>query len=236
MHVPCLNHTANLVFSHAIKKNVFHQVVQAVPEIVRSLNSRPVVEIIGKQCPKIIRTRWVYLVDILGFIINYYPFVHDVLELIDGEEIASLYRPVHLLLLPLSLFSRVMETRSRILANVIPAAQEVLREWGQLLSVCSDNQGIVDCLDLLSAHFLARLRMNSFCIILTAFALSPVGRAEIRIREQGFQTQGEIDPVPTPSFVEKMQTEFALPLETMSHVQLADGGSHPLLFQRVRGS
>jgi hypothetical protein len=226
MHVPCLNHMANLVFSHVIKETVFHQVAQALPDIVRSMNSRPVVEIIGKQCPKIIRTRWVYLVDILGFIINHYPSVHDMLHLIDGEDIASLYRPVHLLLLPLSLFSRVMETRSRILADVIPAAQEVLREWGQILSVFSDNQGIVECLDLVSAHFLARLRRNSLCTILTAFALSPFGRAEIRIREQGFQTQGETDPVPTPSFVEKMQTEFAHALETVRHPQLSDEDIH----------
>jgi hypothetical protein len=87
-----------------------------------------------------------------------------------------------------------MESRRRILAQVIPAAREVLREWSELISVFSDNEVITGCVNVLTAHFLARFRRNSFEIVVTSFALSPLGRAEIRAREQGFQTHGGNSP------------------------------------------
>jgi hypothetical protein len=227
MHIPCCNHMINLVFVQALKQGFFREVVSSLPGVIQAMNSEYALQVTRKQCPKIIRTRWVYLVDILGFLINHYFEVHEVLQLIDPADILRVYRPAYLLLLPLSLFSRAMETRKRILAHVIPAAREVLREWAELFQVFNDKQAIVDCLDVLTAHFLARLRRNSFDKILTALGVSPRGRAEIRTREQGFQTHGEIVPCTTPKFIAKMQSEFRFALHPLPNGQLREGSGDP---------
>jgi hypothetical protein len=78
---------------------------------------------------------------------------------------------------------------------VIPAALQVLREWLELLTIFSGNEMIENSLNLLSAHFLARFCWNSFDIIRTAFAVSSLGWTEIRMKEHGYTTSGEILPV-----------------------------------------
>jgi hypothetical protein len=62
---------------------------------------------------------------------------------------------------------------------------------------------------MLTGHFLARLRWNSFDIILTAFAVTPRERAQIRIMESGFQTREEVREIRALSSVLMMQCEFA---------------------------
>jgi hypothetical protein len=96
---------------------------------------------------------------------------------------------MYILFLPLILFSRALETRSRFLVDVIPAAREVLREWPKAWNFFGDCPAITGGLDILTAHFPARLRMNAFDAILKAYSLAPYGRTDIRRREAGFQTK-----------------------------------------------
>jgi hypothetical protein len=208
MHVPCLNHMINLVLTHVIKDAVFSDRIKNLPQVIRVLNKPESIEMVGRRCPKIIQTRWVYVVDVLGFILHHLPDVQSALLLAEQPQIPPEYGFVYLALLPLALFSHEMETRSRILGDVTPAAQEVLREWCDLMDKFEGNPVVVNCLNVLSAHFLARLGRNAFGTILTAFALTHTGRAQIRAMEQGFQTTGEIYPIPIPQFVLDMRAQF----------------------------
>jgi hypothetical protein len=110
IHVGCLNHVINLVFARVIREGIFLQIAEDLPRVVRALNSEVAVAITGRQCPKIIRTRWVYLVEVLAFIINHSSEVHEVVHIADTEVINQIYRPVYLFLFHLSLFSWTMET------------------------------------------------------------------------------------------------------------------------------
>jgi hypothetical protein len=67
---------------------------------------------------------------------------------------------------------------------------------------------MVSYLHVLWSHFIAHLRPNSFAIIVTAFTLTPIGRASIRAAEQGFQTQGHVDEVMSRGIVMSMCKEF----------------------------
>jgi hypothetical protein len=62
---------------------------------------------------------------------------------------------------------------------------------------------------MLMARFFARPRRNSFDIVLTAFALTPRGRAQIRVTESGFQTRGAVLEICELFSVLMMQREFA---------------------------
>jgi hypothetical protein len=115
-----------------------------------------------------------------------------------------------------------METRFRPLVGVIPIAQEVLREWAEITDFFGGDQVIADCMNSLTAHFLARLRRNSFELILTASAFTGLGRTEIRPREQGFQTEGEIVNPTSPPFVASMQRDFQIALQAQDGVKLRE--------------
>jgi hypothetical protein len=91
-----------------------------------------------------------------------------------------------------------METRSVLLAEVIPVAPEVLREWPEAWNFFGDSPAVTGYLDILIAYFLARLQMNTFDTILTAYSLSPHGQTEIRRREAGSETAGPIDELEDP--------------------------------------
>jgi hypothetical protein len=68
-----------------------------------------------------------------------------------------------------------------------------------------DVEDVRECLDATTTHFLARLRANSFRTILTALALTPLGRAHIRARQYQFQTHREIDAVQQPDYMNPMR-------------------------------
>jgi hypothetical protein len=77
--IPCLNHMINLVFAYVIKSGVFLQVSESLPEIIRALSAREERELLGRRCQKLIRSRWMYLIDSLSFILNHLTEVQAVL-------------------------------------------------------------------------------------------------------------------------------------------------------------
>jgi hypothetical protein len=192
-HIPCLNYMMNLVFIYALKFPLVAEVVFIFPGIIHMLNSRDAFEIIRRHCPTIVRTQWVCLVDVLGLVLKHLNSVQTLFHSADEPLILVTCIHLYILLLPPALFSRAMETRSRLLAEVIPAAREVLREWSEAWNFFGDSPAVTGCLNILTTHFLERLRMNAFDTILTAYNLSPHSRTDIWPREAGFQTAGPID-------------------------------------------
>jgi hypothetical protein len=94
-----------------------------------------------------------------------------VFEIAGKSPIPSHFGLIYLLFLLLWLFSHVMEARCSILGEVIPPAHEVLREWSEIHDFFGNQAIVVEALNMLMAHFLARLRRNWFDIILTACAI-----------------------------------------------------------------
>jgi hypothetical protein len=71
----------NLVFIHAIKHEAFAEVMTRIPELIHMLNRSNSIMILGRGCPKLIQTRWVYLEDVPGFIIIHLPAVQTASQL-----------------------------------------------------------------------------------------------------------------------------------------------------------
>jgi len=71
MHVCCLNDMTNLVFTHVIRAPAFAQTAEGVPVTIRVLNSAASRGNLQVKYPRIIRTRWIYLVDVLGFMMSH---------------------------------------------------------------------------------------------------------------------------------------------------------------------
>jgi hypothetical protein len=86
-----------------------------------------------------------------------------------------------------------MDTRNRILGDVILVAEEVLRQWGEIRDVFGPEPEAPAYWEVLTTHFLVRLRRNSFYLILQPFAFTLSDQNRIHAVENGFRTAGEID-------------------------------------------
>jgi hypothetical protein len=137
-HTPCLNHGINLVFISALKFPCVAEALFILPGIIHTLNSRDAFEIIRRHCPTIVPARWVYVTDVLGFISKHLNSVQTGLPFPDELLISVTCIHLYILFLPFVLFSRAMETRSRLLAEVIPATREILRELSEAWNFFED--------------------------------------------------------------------------------------------------
>jgi hypothetical protein len=229
-YIPCVNYMVNLVFTHTIKSGIFPEVLATLPEIIRIFHSAPALDIIGVRYPRLIRTKWIYLVDVLVFLIDHFTEVQTTFGLAARSLRRAAYCRVYLLLLPLSLFSQVMGVRSRMLCQVIPATQEVLPQWSCIYDFFGDTAEVIDCLNVVTAHFLACLSRDAFDVILTAFAFSSVGRSEICMAEQGFRMQSKIIAPGELAFVNERRQELqrVLTLQERLHIDGPDL-QHPVL-------
>jgi hypothetical protein len=129
LHMPCLNYTIDLVVTYALKFPPVVEVLSILLGIVHVLNSRDAFEVIRRYGPTMVRLRWVYRVDVLGFILKHLNPIQTVVHLADEPLILVTCIHLDIPFLPLALFAPAMETRPRLLAEVILAAHEVLREW-----------------------------------------------------------------------------------------------------------
>jgi hypothetical protein len=60
---------------------------------------------------------------------------------------------------------------------------EARQKWSLLNDMFGDVEEVRKCLGIITAPFLARLRVNSFRAMLTAFALTPIGHIHSPSRE-----------------------------------------------------
>jgi hypothetical protein len=128
LQISRLNHMVNFVFIYALKFPPVADVLSILPGIIHMPNSSDAFEITCRHCPTILRTQWTDLVGVLSFILKHLNSVQTVFHLVDEPLISMTCICLYILFLLFALFSRAMETRSRLLAEVIFAACEVLRE------------------------------------------------------------------------------------------------------------
>jgi hypothetical protein len=210
VHVPCFNHMINLVFTHILTYPPVSHRIEILNEIVSCLLTDTGRQVLGKKCPMLIKTRWVYAVDVLRFILERISDVNTVLTLASRDPVPDCLKTLYWLLLPLKLFSLRMECRFCALNEVLPLAAEVLHEYQYIQSELVEPDDL-DILNQLTAHFVARLRINAFEDTVTAWVLSIDGRERIRAQEAHYNSQVAVS-YPTAfaplGFVTLMQEKF----------------------------
>jgi hypothetical protein len=187
-HIPCLNHMANLVFSHVLQHDAVAQRIVQLDQIIHDLRSPEGTAIVGRKCPKIVRTRWIYAVEVLYFVLRYEEDVNTVLTVFNREPVPESFRNLYRLLLPLRLFSESMEARERKLYEVIPVANETLHQFRQVRMELRDDEDLA-IFESITAQFVARLKGNAFETMITAWTLSHHGRQCLRAEERDFLTR-----------------------------------------------
>jgi hypothetical protein len=196
IHVKCFAHMANLVIANTLEEGNFALVMERVTVIQSFLRKPKAVAAIGKKCPAFVRTRWCYMVDTLAFIFNN-------LEAVPGYLFANpldcqgvKYVPteafeLYAILLPFSCFIRAVEARCCSLASIVPLVRDLLRALSNVRASLSTDAAQVILKDLY-IRLLLRLCMNNRAEVLAAYSLTLPGRNELRRKELGYSTQGEV--------------------------------------------
>jgi hypothetical protein len=161
LHNPCLNHIVNLVFTHAMQNPLVEARINLVGDVIRDARSPVGLEILQRTCPTPVQTRWVYAVDVLRFLLEQRNGVNTVRHLLGHEPIPDQFVTLYWIMFPLKLFSLNMETRIRRLFQVLPIAQETLREFHMVMERLEQPEDI-QILDIVTARFRAHLSANAF--------------------------------------------------------------------------
>jgi hypothetical protein len=189
IHIPCFNQLVNLVFAHLINQREWSPVFSDISTIVSFLRTRNSIETIGEKCPTPVRTRWIYIVEIIQWIYQREEIVLQCLHRANQVLLTEAIRSLYLVLIPLYLFSLVIERKETKLCDVIPILFEMQRQF--LVIGSGLNSNYTALINYVTLHFFSRIQSSNYQALLAAFAFSPTGRDIIRDKEKHYLTRGE---------------------------------------------
>jgi hypothetical protein len=129
LHIPCLSHIANLVFTQAVLDALVPARIALLNEFIDDLQSPEGLAIVGRKCPTLVKTRWIYAVDVRNFIFCYRDDVNSVQSTLFHNPVPTTFKRLYCILLPLKLFSRLVEARDRKLHEIILLSREVNKDF-----------------------------------------------------------------------------------------------------------
>lgn len=208
--VPCFDHMINLVFKDIIKRSeLFSKAINKTLQILKEIRKPECVEFIGSKCPTYSPTRWLYIVDILLFILNKRNDISSFIEIgnilndttdsIIGSDIEFLYK----VLILFKIYSLIVEKKDFQIFNIVPLSRELITCLRKLYDDTDNNQ-YKEAIDIVDASFRARIICNGYNETITAYALSSYGRAELRKKYENVMTQN-ISALSFTTPIEKIQ-------------------------------
>lgn len=190
-HIPCLNHITNLVFAELITLEEFHPYLDIIDYLINFCRIEENKIQINDTCPTLIKTRWVYLYDVLSFLQKNINKINLLLTGSGKDQIPIELLDLEKILQPLKFFSDYVESRSTKLAEILPAISAVTKKFSKIRSSIITSDGIF-FLDFIIRTFIARMLSFPQSVLKASFAVSLPGRSKIRQMEKGFSTRGNI--------------------------------------------
>ena len=203
INVSCLNHLINNAFLHTIKNcDELKNFIPQIEEVVSIFRKRDAVEYIGRKIPNAPKTRWIYLIDTLSFIVKYVDDINDYLieiwkdshpqseeqtnEEYDNQaneesRISNKFLELFLILLPLQKASLCFESEQSRLSDVIPVILTLLESYKTIcsLSIIDENWSLIILHELL-CQFFSRIEVFLPEETWAAWTLTRQGRIHIR--------------------------------------------------------
>ena len=208
----CLAHVTQLVFVDLVKQSPhIKRTMQDIHELATLLRKPRVTRELGEKCPSLCQTRWLYIVDVLMWLyarkdkITAFLLASDNNET-DWEQLPREWKELLVLLMPLKRLSLCMESSDCGLWEVIPIVESVLNAWKKVLRSLSEEG--LHALRIILTNLIIRFSRVAPATIAAAFALSEIGRDELRRREEGFQTRGAHSTCYATDRIELMKTLF----------------------------
>lgn len=178
--VHCFCHLISLVFVNVLEHNShLGKLVNSIKALVSILRKSSSKTFIGKLCPTIVETRWLYLYEILTFFAQFENDIKTILISINEDEILSQLPEILELIniiKPLRYFCDAMESNYSI-CSVGQYIQEIIANFRKQKFLY-----IEDIFKDIFVNFIARIKSNNFDLVICSYFLSPSGRNYFRNR------------------------------------------------------
>lgn len=193
--IPCFGHMLNLVYKDIVRESeLLCQTISIILSIVQIIRKPQAIDFIGSKCPTVSKTRWLYIVDILLFLLDKRDKINNYLQIQSSDKddekflIDENMEFAYKLLVILKMFSLVVEKDSFQLFNIVPLMREFFSEINMLYS-CIEKKEWRDIISITDASMRIRLKKNAYSETITSYALSGAGRSELRKKYISIRTK-----------------------------------------------
>lgn len=179
IHLPCVAHLTNLIYTEILANQAYFPYLQAVDDLIKFCRTNIVAKQIGKMCPTLVKTRWVYLSDVLEFFEEHLETINTIREACNQPSIPQQIIEFGQILTPLRVFTYDSEKRDAKLTDLLPRIEQT---YNALLEVrntfkCDESKAIMK---FVLATFIARMNSLPMNIVKMTFAISLEGRKKMR--------------------------------------------------------
>ena len=154
--IPCFSHMVNLVFLNIVKKSDYlHNFIYLIKDLIKFLRKKESVDFLKFKCPSYSPTRWLYIVDVLLFIldkrvdINNFIQVKNVKDDLEMPLISPEIEIAYKILVLLKLFSLISEKDTFQIYNLVP----LIREFLEISSLILQSLGITSIVQLVISNW-----------------------------------------------------------------------------------
>ena len=167
--------------------------------MIPELRSKQAIQIIGKKCPSVIKTRWMYIYDVLNFMLRNKEKIENFYIIKNSEDSESInyiekitkeMNFIYMLLFPLRMLILIFEKKNASLCSLIPLVKEYFEMMKDLKTKMGKVQNyLIDIFKELLLRVISRIKNISPEAVITSYVLTASGRADLRQRAKGILTQ-----------------------------------------------
>ena len=177
--IPCFCHLMNLVLSTAIKQSQSMQnLITEIQFITIQLRNTKVSRWLGRLCPRLINTRWIYVYDSLKFILENKEEIK--IGNLHGYEINNVPYTFDIflrILIPLKVLVILGERREARLYHFVQHIQSAIKYYQDLYIEYKGNETALDLLNVITIEFYSRIKTwECFEAMVAGYLCSPEGK------------------------------------------------------------
>ena len=181
--VPCICHLTSLMLSTSIHTNArINEIVKEIEQFTVTIRKPSVVKYLGSKCPKIIPTRWLYIVENLNYILNH----QEELNIyrygqINFPNIPSRFWKLYDIILPIKILNVLGSRRDSRLCKFVQYIQVAIEDYRSLLVKYSDDEEALEILNEITSQFFARIiTWKCFRAMVASYLCTPQGKQQFQ--------------------------------------------------------
>jgi hypothetical protein len=166
IHVHCFAHMLNLVVSSSRNLDAFSYLVGRLFPLQMILQKHTARIFLGKMCPSLIPTQWLYMVDVLDFLtenhlqINSYLVIQHDSDWSIPRSIPKEFFELHAILLLFKIMLLAVESRNCTLSEIVPLVREVQDRLWKVVAIL-ETATVKEILRIIMVRFFIGFLMNN---------------------------------------------------------------------------
>ena len=131
--MPCFLHKINLIVPHSVSKyKWFAEVVREYHQLTILLRKQAARSELKQLCPLLVKTRWVYLYDVVAFLVKHEAAIRKVVSSANHKRLLTMAPDYQNLFAPLKALVLTLSGRASNLSCVYPSVLECVCAWRDL--------------------------------------------------------------------------------------------------------